>query len=518
MKNHILILLAFLCYVSLTSAQGNADDPLLEARLKTAFRVTEATVDNNRVELPAGTHIKIVRFRNTPLSNKPDLLVMANNRPYIATQEIVDAIDFDVNRYSLEDIWTIAYLRSESLKNYGRHGKDLKNRQDLLLEYNSLKEQLDVYRDDYLTDYLYDIAFQVFPGSFIPFFPATLGVHIFAGVEPTVFGTSDGELYISTGMLTALQSEDELVALITLELAHLYLDHPYLNYKSLLRTQRRAEFWASLATVGAAILETAAYTSAASSGNLSPYDAAFFGDFTMSTAFLSFGIASLIANRLGLEYTDDQKAEAQSLAEMVLDKLGYDRSTLLTLYARVDDFYNAQAAHFLAYETENRYDHAYTFEGARDIRLTDKYEMPDEDYMIKMQSVNLASAFHAYADRNYGYAEGIVQRELENGHPIIDYYLLNCMIQRRKPNNTEGMTSALKALEGVRERAAFLPIDYHRELALINIRLGHIQAAIDALEDYRSLIGDNPNIEIDAQDLRWIDQTIQILTRKVNKG
>jgi len=519
MKNRmypLLILLMLFFSNQMVLAQNS--EPLLVATLAEDFRVTVVTADASRVVLPAGSEVTIVRYRKSPTTYRPELFIKVNETPYFANQNLMKAVGMDVANHTLEDIWTYAFLKSDALKSSLQPEDEKDSRLELEREYDNFQSQIDIYQDEFLEDYLHKLAFELFPGGFVSTFPATLRLRVYSGLEPASFATSNGEVFLSTGLLSTLRSEEELKAIICLELAHLYLDHPFQNYKSMLRSQRRAEFWAGVATIGAAALEVAAYNTAYNRGTLTPFDLAFVGNFTSATAFLSFGLASTISTRLGLDYTNSQKEEALQLAELVFEKMGHDKAIFTALYGRINDYYDLQASHRMIHARYNRYDHAYTPEKLMAVQQSDLYTRPSSRFMTLMQSVNLSTAFGEFNDRNFKYVEHLVQTEISYGNAIINYYILNAMVQRRKPNNADGMSEALRQLHTKMDDASYLPLDVYREIALLNIRLDNLSDALDALLKYRDMVIENPQIVTDANTLRWVDQMIQILEADVKQG
>ena len=518
MKNTNFLFLIVITFFVYQSAFAQEEKPMLNVTLANDYRATAVTADASKVVIQAGSEVAILRFRKSPITYKPELMIRANGVPYYANQNLMDAVDFDVKKYSLNDIWTYEYLKSDALQFAIKSEEEKETRVELEREYESFQSQIDIYQDEFLDDYLHKLAFEMFPGGFESTFPATLRLRIYSGLEPASFATSNGEIFLSTGLLSALRSEEELKAVICLEIAHLYLDHPFQNYKSILRSQRRAEFWAGVATVGAAALEVAAFSSANRSGTLSPFQYAYFGDFTAMTAFLSFGLAETISTRLGLDYNEDQKKKALLLAGMVFDKLRLDRDAFTAVYGRIDDYYNLQSPHRLIHKRYNRYDHAYTYADLKTLRKSNKYQTPSDRFMTLMQSLNLSTAFGEYNDRNYAYVEHLVETEISLGNAIINYYMLNAMVQRRKPDNKAGISDALQKLNNKIDEAKYLPLDLYREIAMLHLRLENNSEALNALQKYRDMIIDNPQIERDANALRWVDQMIQILEADMEQG
>ena len=116
-------------------------------------------------------------------------------------------------------------------------------------------------------------------------------------------------MFISTGLLSTLKSEEELLGVIAHEISHFVLDHSMININKAIERRKKAEFWAAFATGVAAAAEG---YSAASTGYYSG------GTLTMSTAILAYSIASEVLDRLGLEYSREQESKADESAKELM--------------------------------------------------------------------------------------------------------------------------------------------------------------------------------------------------------
>lgn len=60
-----------------------------------------------------------------------------------------------------------------------------------------------------------------------------MSLRIVTDLSPDAWVGPDGTMIITTGMITAVNSEDEMMALMAQEVAHFALDHYMNNYDSL---------------------------------------------------------------------------------------------------------------------------------------------------------------------------------------------------------------------------------------------------------------------------------------------
>lgn len=71
-------------------------------------------------------------------------------------------------------------------------------------------------------------------------------------ISPNAFMCPNGTILITTGLLSTINSEEELIAALAHEVAHYVLDHSVININKDLQRHKTALFWAGFATVVAA--------------------------------------------------------------------------------------------------------------------------------------------------------------------------------------------------------------------------------------------------------------------------
>jgi predicted Zn-dependent protease len=148
---------------------------------------------------------------------------------------------------------------------------------------------------------------------------------------------------INSGLLASLHSEDELVAILSHEIAHFVLDHSIQNLNEKIKRQERAAFWAGLATVATAVVEGVA---AAKSDYYIP------GYATIAVATLSTSIAESVNEQLGMEYNHAQENEADAIAVEILGLLNYDTSALSTALSRIEQVQTSERDYSMYLHTE----------------------------------------------------------------------------------------------------------------------------------------------------------------------
>lgn len=154
---------------------------------------------------------------------------------------------------------------------------------------NILSSEDRFFKDAYFEDYLYGLLNKIHIGILSDRRPGNLYIKILKEAEPNAFALPNGCIIITTGLLSTIQSEDELIGILAHEVAHFVLDHQIMNYNKSVDRKKRAEFWSAFATVVAASADV--YLSSKNSNHLP-------GILTASTAIAASVISEEIIHSL----------------------------------------------------------------------------------------------------------------------------------------------------------------------------------------------------------------------------
>jgi predicted Zn-dependent protease len=148
---------------------------------------------------------------------------------------------------------------------------------------------------------------------------------------PTAFCTV-GYVYVTTGFLRAIESEDELAAVLGHEIAHLNERHPLQTGMG----SKSRIFW--MITLTAASTVAAHYAGGAVAEALGPYNPG-----TSQLAQLVSNIAGMATSDVGIAvlgsiykgYSEDQEFKSDELALGYTSKAGYKPEALVTVFERL---------------------------------------------------------------------------------------------------------------------------------------------------------------------------------------
>ncbi|GEM_PF-532249 len=135
---------------------------------------------------------------------------------------------------NIESLWQVKILESNVYDNLLKNGYDFDRRyemDEMMKEYLRKAEQDNsFYIDSYLETRLYGILRKVYPVRHIDGRPGILSLRILSDITPDAWIGPDGTMIITTGMISALDNEDEMMALMAQKVAHFALDHHLENY------------------------------------------------------------------------------------------------------------------------------------------------------------------------------------------------------------------------------------------------------------------------------------------------
>ncbi|BDX37818.1 hypothetical protein CYCD_11730 [Tenuifilaceae bacterium CYCD] len=182
--------------------------------------------------------------------------ILCSNEEETIDLKHLDRISFKTN--SLREFWQLQSIKGEVYYNILKNGMQYKLRKELedeTLEYiNYVESNNLLFQDSYLESYIYSLIYKIYPDRLNDGRPGLLNIKIIKDLSPNAFIFPNGSLFISTGLLSTINSEEELIGILAHEVSHFVLDHSIININKVTARQKRAEFWAAFATGIAAVL------------------------------------------------------------------------------------------------------------------------------------------------------------------------------------------------------------------------------------------------------------------------
>ena len=153
--------------------------------------------------------------------------------------------------------------------------------------------------------------------------------------DPTInaYATSGGFVYITTGLLDILESEDELAAIIAHEIGHTSKDHP-INF---IYESHESAKKGRIVGLGLAAVLGYALGEMAEAGSKGYY---YYPTYTTQQAIdLGFKLGESIGNSIAVSmikgYGKEQELESDALAVQYTHKAGYDPNALVAVFKKL---------------------------------------------------------------------------------------------------------------------------------------------------------------------------------------
>lgn len=397
---------------------------------------------------------------------------------------------FDFQYHTTQQLWDACIVSNvlHSLVKYGyKYDLRYEMENDALRYIQTIKEYNLELNDPYLETYIYSLIAKIAPAYLVDGRPSSINLLIQQNPDINACCYPNGTIVLNTGLLAALHSEAELVAILSHEIAHFVLDHSVQNVLAETNRAKWAEFWASLATGLTAVAE--GYITA----NNEYYVP---GAATYSMATLSTSIAVKIIERLGMKYNHDQESEADKYAIEVLKILGYDENALASALSRLEDEYIRERNSAL-YITS--YTHPALVKRIDDAGTPSKTEETAFEQIISFAVSNVAMM--KYSDRRFHQCLPYVCQNIDNKVATSDDYLLKarCLLSTRGDSDSNNEVISLidkaKQVDGNN-------INIYKAEIIAYLRLNDRIKAIELLNNYIAKL-DSYNLTDIKSDKYW---------------
>lgn len=383
---------------------------------------------------------------------------------------------------SSEQAWNSILLDKEFSKGFlyninSKAGFQYDVRNDMFSESNEYLDKLiqndRIFKDDYFEDYLYSLVTKIHPGVLTDGRPGNISVKILKNTEPNAFCLANGTILVTTGLLSTIESEDELVAILTHEIAHFVLDHSVSNYNIEADRKKKAEFWAVFAT---AVAATADIYMGANNKNHPT------GLLTYSVAVASAIISNDVLKKLGLKYSREQELEADQAARQLLSVLNYNKLALDVALKRIK-YHNIITGNYMALSGTGSHPNIDERIGG-ELTQAEESKLTKQEYLSKVSFIN---SYNAEIELYYSHhlkALGLVDKNIKSNVATETDYIVKANILRRLYNSKEKMDEVLGLLSKAKTLNVTKDIILHKEEGITLSRIGRNIEAKKAFESY----------------------------------
>lgn len=449
-----------------------------------SFNLT-ATVVKKYANYPKGTVLKITGLEHQVTQDPATFLseglkdtynmLLEDGTTIPLTNRIDRALNFEIK--TVDDLWNATILQ-DVIPMLMKNGTQVELRNDAeqnALEYiSAIKYHNMEFNDPYLLNYLYALLAKIAPSTLIDGRPGTINLIVEDNPDINAGTYPNGTIVINTGLLSAMRTEDELVAVLAHEVAHFVLDHSMQNINAQIEAKKRAEIAVAIATILTGIAEgAAAYYS---NGYYMP------GAATAAVAVSGTAIANQAVIDLGMEYNHKQELEADAYALQVLDFLGYDHNALASALTRMKDVMLLERSKAMYFASES---HPALVERIKAAGVPNLKTDVNFERIMSFAITN--TAYTKFDCRRFREALKDVSRNIDNNVATTDDYLIkaNCLLALYDTDkfNQEVLSLIQRAKEIQPDN-----VNIYKAEILAELRLKNNKQAIAELREYRAFL------------------------------
>jgi predicted Zn-dependent protease len=283
------------------------------------------------------------------------------------------------------------------------------------------------------------------------------------------------------------------------EVAHFVLDHQIVNINKAISRQKRAEFWAGVATATAAALD--AYLATQNEYYIP-------GNLTYSAAVLSYSIANSISERIGTNYNLSQELEADNAATMILECLHRETRALGAALTRIKE-YCIINGDYLALSGSGT--HPGLDDRINKIGKMDPSTLNNLKYDRLVSFLNTFNASSEYYLKHIETSIELASRNIEAGVGIEEDYLIKAMAIRQLNDTPEKNLEALELINKAKS-LNIVPTNYiFKQEGITLLRLGRNKEASEAFKTYEN------NLEKISEKSEKLNKEIEWTRKMISK-
>lgn len=400
-----------------------------------------------------------------------------------------------------KEFWINQALKQSTYKNLLSNGFQYKQRRELeddAIEYLNYVRNNNLFFDDsYLESYLYSLTYRIYPKSISDGRPGILNIKILRDFTPNAFILPNGTMFVTTGLLSTINSEDELIGVLAHEISHFVLDHSVININKAIQRKMNAEFWAAFATVAAAATE--GYFMSKSS-YYRP------GALTYNTAVIAQSIANSVEERMCLKYSREQEIEADKCAVELLKYIAVNPLALSSALSKIKS-YCILNGNYIALSGEGS--HPALDERIKIIGQPTNFL--DIKYDRKISFVNTFNSIVELNNQHFVSCINLAKRNIDANVATEDDYLLVAIATINMFDNEQKNLESLELINKAKSLKVYPSLNLSKQEVIVLIRLKRLNDAKLCLQKYKEELDIeklNNNKIIDAQ--QWSASNLYI--------
>lgn len=426
-------------------------------------------------EFEAGTPFNLNRLVKVQKTNENESLmacVIVNSVQVGIPYSLMKVLDLKPT--DNQSFWECEALQNDVYQTFLNKGYQYDVRQDLNEEASDYLKDLSnshlLYEDPYTEDYVNALFASVIYQNFNDKRLGTLNVYILKSLTPDSYMLPNGSLIISTGLLSTLDSAEELTAIMSSEVAHYVLDHALINVNKEVAREKRAAFWGSVAS--GVLSATEDYLTVKNEYYVP-------GTATLAVALVSSAIFNKASQRMGMTYSRAQEKSADQCAMEYLTLKNIDPSALPSALSKIKKYYEDHRDFY----TLSKYG-SYAELDQRIERLGKVNEFVSHPYNKAMSGVNTFNAILLLNNKRYADAAILVNKNIEQKVATDDDYILLAKSNMGMYNTEEKNNESLSLIQKAKSIAEVPNLNTSKQEILVLLRLNKQAKAAAALQEY----------------------------------
>lgn len=457
----------------------------------------EGVLKTNYNSYSKGTPImvmNVIKLSNQRENNGVYLAVSINNTQVpIPSDQAAKLIE--LHPQNMEQFWMSEYIKSNMFEHYDNKGYNFALREELIEESNDyLRGISDLFlKDAYIEDYVKTIFQGIAPKRFNNKRPEYANLKIIQSPTPYANMLANGTLLISTGLLTTVDSVEELTAVIASGISHYVMDHPLINVRKEIARVRRAEFWGGFMVAVAGGLEIALTEN---NDNYIP------GGILLTAAVADEALNYSATKRLGMGYNDKQRKMADQIAVDFLKFANMDPAALTSALTKIRNYYQRE------YQYNNDDEKTFGNLNQRLANLGDGKDFNNRTYQKIMANVTTLNAIIHLNSQNYEAARRLANKKINTNLATDEDYVVLVKANMQLSNTQEANERCLELIQEGKAISEIPNLELYKQEILALMRLNKQAKATEVIKEYVALLTDF-KAESSGNDADWAMEEIQ---------
>lgn len=438
---------------------------------------------------------RVVKLKKAPEQgvSRTQAVLIADGVQFGLPMNLFDMVELQPD--DKNTFWQSKQLSNDLISYYEKKGYQEAMRKEQSQEADEYLRELEksnlFYEDAAVEDYLQCLLLSIIPEQMAVNREGVPQIRVLKSPSPDMLMLGNHCLLVSTGMLTTLDTEEELYAVLAREVAHYVLDHAIITVNKNIARARRAEFWGAVVNEVVAATEEYLYER---------YDYYVPGLIFTTNDVVQALVNENIMNRMGLDYSEKQEEEADEVVGKFMDLMGKNRGALVSALTKINAYYERER------DVEALSKYGIYGSLAKRLEKMGKAPMMEEDrnYLKKVSGVVSFEAAMQDYNKDYKESRRIAMKNIDNGMACSDDYLMVARSIMKLSNTQEANKECVAYLDKADEVSKVTNLNICKMKILLLLRENKQMDAVGLLHQYQSLLDamfQQPHTEEDAQ---WI--------------